>query len=85
MRNDVPSIDALTPKPASLANDSGAGSTRLRCPRRTIAWASGCSEYCSMPAARRSTSSSATPSCALMRMTTGRPAVTVPVLSRTTV
>jgi hypothetical protein len=45
----------------------------------TIAFASGCSLYCSALAARRRTSSSVAPFSASMRVTIGLPFVIVPV------
>ena len=45
----------------------------------------GCSEPCSAAAAKARRSSSATPGAAITSVTVGRPTVSVPVLSNTTV
>ena len=51
----------------------------------TMAWASGCSEARSTPAASRSSSSASKPVTGPMWVTEGRPSVRVPVLSTTRV
>ena len=79
------------PCPGTLANSVTGGIARPRSfARVTIASASGCSEPCSRAPASASTSSSVSTivlaaAAGTTSVTTGRPTVSVPVLSKTTV
>ncbi len=78
---------ASTPCPGTVTNEPTGGNARPRSlARRTIASPIGCSEPCSTAAARASTSSSVTSRpTTTTSVTLGRPTVSVPVLSNTTV
>ena len=83
-----PSRSQETPAPASARNAEPVFSGIPRASAsRTIAAASGCSEWRSAPPARARSSSSVTsdPAAGRTAATSGRPSVTVPVLSNTTV
>ena len=81
----APSSMASTPLPGSARNPStGGGAIPSACARRRIALASGCSEYCSSAAAKRSSSAFPIPSAGNRSVTSGSPAVMVPVLSSAT-
>eukprot|EP01031_Cornospumella_fuschlensis_P010526 gene10525-12893_t len=81
-----PSTTPTTPLPTGESKSLTAGML-IPCASaaRTTAWARGCSEARSIPAARRSSSSRSNPSRATTWVTEGRPSVRVPVLSKITV
>ena len=83
MRTSWLSTRALTPRPGTVWN-CVASATPPPAALRTAS-ASGCSDVLSAAAAMRSTSVSSKPGCAAIPVTAGRPSVTVPVLSSTTV
>ena len=72
-------------RPASRNPSTGARAMPRACAARTIASASGCSLARSTLAARRSMSASAKPCAGTIAVTAGRPSVSVPVLSTTSV
>ncbi len=77
------STTALTPKPGTASKFSISQGTRpRRSAARTIASATGCSERASTEPTSRSTSASTKPSATTKSVSSGRPSVSVPVLSR---
>ena len=74
-----------TPRPLRPANDSTASSGPRLAAAAAIARPAGCSEAASREPASRSASASDVPGAAVRATSDGRPRVTVPVLSSTTV